>query len=126
MDVIRYFGSRIPILGVCLGHQAIGEVFGGVVERARFPMHGKASAILHEKNGLFKNLENPMRAARYHSLIVSEKNFPSELEVTATSLEGEIMALQHRDFPIFGVQFHPESILTVGGYELLRNFLLIK
>jgi anthranilate synthase/aminodeoxychorismate synthase-like glutamine amidotransferase len=124
MAVIQHFGPDIPILGVCLGHQAIGEVYGGTVTRARFPLHGKASAILHDENALFKDLKNPLTAARYHSLIVSEINLPPELKVTARSKEGEIMALQHREFPVFGVQFHPESILTEGGYALMKNFLL--
>ncbi len=122
-DIIRYFGATIPILGVCLGHQAIGEIFGGVVKSAKFPMHGKASDIIHEGKGLFQSLKTPFRAARYHSLIVDDENFPACLKVTARSDTNEIMALEHRKFPIFGVQFHPESVLTSGGYQLLQNFL---
>ncbi len=122
-SVIQHFGSRIPILGVCLGHQAIGEIYGGEVVRARFPLHGKSTPILHDEKNLFHGIKNPMQAARYHSLIVSEKNFPDVLAVTARSKEGEVMALQHREFPVFGVQFHPESVLTEQGHELLRNFL---
>lgn len=125
LDVIRHFGSRIPILGVCLGHQAIGEAFGGIVTRARFPMHGKASKILHNGKGLFKGLDDSLQAARYHSLIVSEQDFPDSLKITARSEEGEVMALQHKTHPIFGVQFHPESVLTVQGHMLLKNFLFI-
>ncbi len=123
MSVIQRFGSSIPILGVCLGHQAIGQVYGAKVVRAAKPMHGKSSGIIHVGSGLFEGLPNPLRVARYHSLIVSEIEFPSVLQVTATSDTGEIMALQHRRFPIVGVQFHPESILTEKGYELLQYFL---
>ena len=123
MDVIRVFGSRIPILGVCLGHQAIGQVYGATIEKAKNPMHGKASFISHNKKNIFTDLKNPLKVGRYHSLIVSDENFPSELLVTARCEAGEIMALQHRVFPVFGVQFHPESILTECGYELLTKFL---
>ncbi len=125
MDVIQHFGPRIPILGVCLGHQAIGQVYGGMVTRAKRPMHGKTSPIIHHEKNLFQNLENPMQAARYHSLIVSDENFPDQLYVTAKCDAGEIMGLQHREYPIFGVQFHPESILTQNGHQLLKNFLTI-
>lgn len=127
MDVIQHFGERkVPILGVCLGHQAIGQVFGGTVLRAKRPMHGKSSLIQHIGENVFANLPNPLRVARYHSLIVSDEDFPSMLKVTAYCDEGEIMALQHRSFPIFGVQFHPESILTEKGYDLINNFLLFE
>ena len=123
MEVIRHFGSTIPILGVCLGHQAIGQVFGGIITQAKNPMHGKASSITHNQNGIFQNLANPQRVARYHSLIISDENFPAELEVTARCEAGEIMAVKHRTHPIVGVQFHPESILTASGYQFLKNFL---
>lgn len=123
LEVIQYFGETIPILGVCLGHQAIGQVYGGVITRAKRPMHGKSSLIQHHQKELFLGLENPLRVARYHSLIVSDDHFPEELEVTARCEIGEVMALRHREFPVFGVQFHPESVLTEWGYELLRNFL---
>lgn len=123
MEVIRIFGSRIPILGVCLGHQAIGQVYGATIDKAKNPMHGKASFITHQSQTIFAGLKNPLKVARYHSLIVSDENFPSELLVTARCEAGEIMALQHRVLPVFGVQFHPESILTECGYDLLRNFL---
>lgn len=123
MEVIRYFAGQIPLLGVCLGHQAIGQVFDGKVARAKRPMHGKSSLITHDENEIFSGIENPLRVARYHSLIVSDDNFPDELRVTARCDHGEIMALSHRTYPVFGVQFHPESVLTQCGYELLRNFL---
>jgi len=123
LDVIKHFGSRIPILGVCLGHQAIGQVYGGKVTRAKHPMHGKSSHITHDGKGVFVGLENPMLVARYHSLIVSEDNFPIQLKITARCPAGEIMGVVHREYPVYGVQFHPESVLTKEGYDLLRNFL---
>lgn len=123
-DVIRYFIGKIPILGVCLGHQCIAEIFGGKVLQAPQQLHGKTSLIHHNKEDLYKNLPNPFSATRYHSLIVDRKTVPACLEVTAITLEGEIMGLRHRELPIFGVQFHPESILTTHGKELLKNFLL--
>lgn len=123
MEVIRHFGPRIPILGVCLGHQAIGQEYGGVIARAEKPMHGKASQITHNAKNIFAGLSHPLRVGRYHSLIVASENFPDVLEVTAYSEEREIMGLQHREYPTFGVQFHPESVLTEEGYMLLRNFL---
>jgi len=123
MAVVRYFAERIPILGVCLGHQVIGEVFGGLVMRAKHPMHGKASLIQHDGKTIFHGLQNPLRVARYHSLIVSDDHFPDVLSVTARCDVGEIMALQHREYPLFGVQFHPESVLAEQGHALLENFL---
>ncbi len=126
MAVIKEFGAHIPILGVCLGHQAIGQVYGGLVTRAKIPMHGKASLITHNERAIFSGLDNPLFVARYHSLIVSEENFPSVLGVTARSAEGEIMGIAHSEYPVFGVQFHPESVLTRQGYELLRNFLALQ
>lgn len=122
-EVIRRFGSTIPLLGVCLGHQCIGEVFGGDVVRAGRLMHGKTSPILHNGRGVFQDLPNPFEATRYHSLLVKRETFPAPLEITAETAEGEIMGLRHREFPIHGVQFHPESILTLEGKRLLRNFL---
>lgn len=122
-EIITAFGPEIPLLGVCLGHQCIGHVFGGLVARAQVPMHGKTSLIQTRSRGLFKGLPSPLRVTRYHSLIVSQEGFPSELEITATSEEGEIMALQHRHYPVFGVQFHPEAVLTEAGHALLENFL---
>jgi len=122
-DLIRTFASDIPILGVCLGHQCIGEVFGGVVVRAKRLMHGKTSKIYHDGKRLFRNLPNPFEATRYHSLIVRREGLPDSLEVTAWTTEREIMGLKHKRFAVYGVQFHPESILTKVGKDLLRNFL---
>lgn len=124
MDVIKEFGRKIPTLGVCLGHQAIGQVFGADIQHARKMVHGKTSLIDHQGKGLFKGLRCPLKVTRYHSLIVKEDSVPDALMVTATSSDGEIMALQHRELPIYGVQFHPESIATEGGKRLLSNFLL--
>ncbi len=124
MDVIRQLGGRIPIFGVCLGHQAIGAVYGGHVVRAAVPMHGKTSTIEHNGRGLFTGLTAPFEASRYHSLVVAEDTLPAELEVTArTQQDGTIMGLRHRTLPVHGVQFHPESILTGEGKRILRNFL---
>lgn len=124
-DIIRVMGSTIPTLGVCLGHQCIGHVFGGKVERAPRLMHGKISPIYHSGDGLFLGIPSPFDATRYHSLIVSEP-LPADLQCTAFTREGEIMGLRHRVHPIFGVQFHPESILTTCGKQLLKNFLAVK
>ncbi len=121
--LIRELGPTTPLLGVCLGHQCIGEVFGGKVVIALRQMHGKTSPILHDGKGVFKGLDNPFTATRYHSLLVERKSFPKVLEITAETKEKEIMGLRHRKFPIYGVQFHPESILTQSGKDLLRNFL---
>ena len=124
MDVIRQFGQTIPILGVCLGHQAIGAVFGGSVVRAVAPMHGKTSTIEHDGRGVFTGMTGPFVASRYHSLVVAEAGLPDDLEVSARTREDRtIMGLRHRRWPIHGVQFHPESILTEEGRRLLRNFL---
>ncbi len=121
-QVIRELGPRRPILGVCLGHQCIGEAFGGRVTRAGRLVHGKTSPIYHFGDGLFRGLPSPFDATRYHSLIVAEP-LPAELEVTAFTTEGEVMGLRHRSYPVYGVQFHPESILTTGGKQILQNFL---
>jgi anthranilate synthase component 2 len=124
MDVIREMGRETPILGVCLGHQAIGAVFGGSVIRAAVPMHGKTSTIEHDGRGIFTGITEPFLASRYHSLIVSDEGLPPALEVTARTKEDRtIMGLRHRSWPVHGVQFHPESILTGEGHRLLRNFL---
>lgn len=124
MPIIRAMGPGTPILGVCLGHQAIGAVFGGRVIRAAVPMHGKTSTIEHVGRGVFTGLTSPFVASRYHSLIVADEGLPPELEVTARTTEDRvIMGLRHRSLPIHGVQFHPESILTAEGRSLLRNFL---
>lgn len=122
-EVIRTFGPHIPTLGVCLGHQCMGQVFGGDVVRADRLMHGKTSPILHDGRGVFAGLPNPFEATRYHSLLVKRDTFPAALEISAETAEKEIMGLRHREFPIHGVQFHPESILTVEGKSLLKNFL---
>ena len=126
-DVIRRFGERIPILGVCLGHQCIGDVFGGEVVRAEKLMHGKTSRVKHDGRGLFNGLENPFEATRYHSLVIERESLPDCLEVTAwTERQGavdEIMGVRHRELDVQGVQFHPESILTEHGHQLLKNFL---
>lgn len=122
-DIIREFGPRLPLLGVCLGHQSIGEVYGGNVVRADRLMHGKTSPILHEGKSVFKGLPSPFDATRYHSLIIERDSLPDCLEITAWTAEGEIMGVQHKDHPVHGVQFHPESILTHEGKKLLQNFL---
>lgn len=122
MAAIRHFAGRIPILGVCLGHQAIGAVFGGKVVRHE-PVHGKTSLITHRGEGIFAGLPSPFRATRYHSLVVEKETLPAELHITATTTEGLLMGLAHYRWPIFGVQFHPESILTEGGHKMLQNFL---
>ena len=122
-DLIRHFGPRIPVLGVCLGHQCIGQVYGGEVVRAERIMHGKTSPILHEGDGVFRGLPIPFEATRYHSLIVRRETLPDELEVVAETSDHEIMGLRHRKHPVHGVQFHPESIMTGEGKKLLANFL---
>jgi anthranilate synthase/aminodeoxychorismate synthase-like glutamine amidotransferase len=128
MDVIARFAGRVPILGVCLGHQAIGQVFGGRIVRARMVMHGKVSKVFHDERGLFAGLDNPLQATRYHSLVIDPESLPEELEITAKTWEDEIMGVRHRGFagtaaPLEGVQFHPESIMTEAGRALLGNFL---
>ena len=122
-DLIRHFAGRVPLLGVCLGHQCIGDVFGGDVVRAGRLMHGKTSMIHHNGEQIFEDLENPFEATRYHSLIVKKETLPDCFELTAWTDQDEIMGLRHKDYPIWGVQFHPESILTVEGKKLLKNFL---
>lgn len=122
-DVLREMGVTTPILGVCLGHQCIGQVYGGIVHRAGTLMHGKTSWIHHEGDPLFADVPNPFEATRYHSLIVDEASIPTVLKVIARADSGEVMALRHRDYPVVGVQFHPESILTTYGVRILRNFV---
>lgn len=126
VEVIRTCGPSIPILGVCLGHQSIGAAFGGVVKRAGEIVHGKTSRIHHSGRGVFLDIPSPFTATRYHSLIVEKETIPSELEITAWTDDGTIMGLQHRRFRIFGVQFHPESIASEFGHDLLRNFLAMR
>ncbi|WP_079914942.1 aminodeoxychorismate/anthranilate synthase component II [Paenibacillus sp. 32352] len=123
LSLIEHFKGKIPILGVCLGHQSIGQVFGGEVVRAERLMHGKTSPILHDGKTLFRDIPSPFTATRYHSLIVNRETLPDCLEISAETEEGEIMGLRHKEYPIEGVQFHPESIITDHGLRLLRNFL---
>lgn len=124
--VIREFSGEIPILGVCLGHQAIGYVFGGKIVGAKKLMHGKVSKIYHNKKDIFKGIANPFLATRYHSLVVEKKSLPACLEIIAQTRENEIMALKHKEYPVWGVQFHPESILTKSGKQILDNFIKLK
>jgi anthranilate synthase component II len=126
LDVIREMGATTPLLGVCLGHQCIGQAYGGVVSRAPRLMHGKTSMVYHRGDPLFYGMPNPFEATRYHSLIVEEGTLPPELTVTAFTEQGEIMGVRHKQHPVFGVQFHPESILTTYGPRLLKNFLEVK
>ncbi len=123
VPLIKRFAGKLPILGVCLGHQSIGQAFGGKIVHAGQLMHGKTSAIRHKDAGVFQGLPNPLTATRYHSLVIDRKSVPACLEVTAWTDDGEIMGVRHRDLPVEGVQFHPESILTEQGHELLANFL---
>ncbi len=123
VDVVMEFHKELPLLGVCLGHQSMGHALGGKVVRADRLMHGKTSPIIHDDKGLFKGLPNPFDATRYHSLLVERKSLPDHFEVSAWTEEGEIMGMRHKDYPLEGVQFHPESILTKSGHDLLRNFL---
>jgi len=123
IEAIRYFAGKIPILGVCLGHQSVGEAFGGITIRAGRLMHGKTSPITHDGKGVFTGLSNPFEAMRYHSLVVDQKSLPDCLEITAKSDQDELMGVRHKELPIEGVQFHPESIMTPDGVDLLRNFI---
>ena len=128
MEVVRYFAGKIPILGICLGHQSIGQVFGGNIKKARKVMHGKLSRIHHRSNGIFRNLQTPFEATRYHSLVIDKKQLPDCLEITAWTEDEageteEIMGVRHKEFEVEGVQFHPESILSDYGHEILKNFL---
>ena len=125
LELIAAATGRIPVLGVCLGHQAVGQNFGGKVVRAPVPMHGKISQVFHNGQGVFKGLPDGFKATRYHSLVVDRESLPSSLEVTAQTKDGVIMGLQHRSEPIYGVQFHPESIASEHGHDLLRNFLTL-
>ena len=123
MDVIRRYAGQVPILGVCRGHQCIGQVFGGRIVRARQVMHGKTSKVFHDERGLFAGVENPFVATRYHSLVIAPETMPAELEVTAKTWDDEIMGVRHKQHLVEGVQFHPESIMTTAGKQLLANFL---
>lgn len=123
LEVIRRYTGKIPILGICLGHQSLAQVFGGKVVKAAQPVHGKVHPIKHNDTGVFRGLNNPLKVTRYHSLVVEREGLPEELIVTAETMDGEIMGLRHRDYLLEGVQFHPEAILTEQGMELLNNFL---
>ncbi|HEX6090054.1 MAG TPA: aminodeoxychorismate/anthranilate synthase component II [Gemmatimonadales bacterium] len=123
VEVIRRLGPTTPVLGVCLGHQAIGAAYGGRVVRAGRPMHGRTSAIAHDRTGVLRGLPSPFRATRYHSLVLERASLPSELMVNATAEDGEIMAVRHAEHPVHGVQFHPESVLSEHGYAIVRRFL---
>ncbi|MBI2852556.1 MAG: aminodeoxychorismate/anthranilate synthase component II [Chloroflexi bacterium] len=122
-DVIRYFAGRVPILGVCLGHQCIGHVFGGQVVRASLPTHGKSSLIYHDGKTVFEGLPNPLEGGRYHSLVLGKETLPPVLELSAWTADGVIMGVRHQKYVVEGVQFHPESVMTESGYDILRNFL---
>ncbi|PIP19954.1 MAG: anthranilate/aminodeoxychorismate synthase component II [Candidatus Omnitrophica bacterium CG08_land_8_20_14_0_20_41_16] len=124
-ELIKEFSGKIPILGVCLGHQAIGYVYGGKIVRARKLMHGKTSLIYHNKKEIFRNIPNPFLATRYHSLLVERESLPFCFEITAQTKEKEIMGLRHKNYPLWGVQFHPESVLTRSGKDILNNFLTV-
>lgn len=123
LEVVRSLAGELPMLGVCLGHQTMGQALGGRVVRAYQPMHGRTSEILHNGRGLFASLPSPLRVCRYHSLVVEESSLPDTLEVTAKTVDGVVMALAHRELPLWGVQFHPEAVLTQGGFTILANFL---
>lgn len=123
MELIRHFAGKIPILGVCLGHQSIGQVYGGKVIRAPFPVHGKVADVFHDGKTIYQGVENPFEATRYHSLVVEKESLPDFLEVSAYTKDGIIMGLRHKEFLVEGVQFHPESILTTEGKKILKNFL---
>ncbi|HOW34878.1 MAG TPA: aminodeoxychorismate/anthranilate synthase component II [Candidatus Omnitrophota bacterium] len=126
VSLIRELSAQLPILGVCLGHQAIGYAFGGKIIQAKRLMHGKTSKIYHNKKGIFKSVENPFEATRYHSLVIDPRNLPECLELTAWTNDKEIMGVKHKKFPLWGVQFHPESILTKSGKDILSNFLALR
>ena len=123
LEVIKHFAGKVPLMGVCLGHQSIGQAFGGKIVHATEVMHGKTSMVEHDGSGLFIDIPSPYRVTRYHSLVVERDSLPAELEVTAWTDDGEIMGLRHRELPVVGVQYHPESILTEHGHRLLKNFL---
>ncbi len=125
LDAIKYLGVNTPLLGVCLGHQSIGQVFGAKVVRSGYPVHGKASKIFHNKKEIFKDVEELFDAARYHSLIIDRDTVPEALEITAETEDGIVMGVQHKQYPVYGVQFHPESILTAEGKKILKNWLEI-
>jgi anthranilate synthase/aminodeoxychorismate synthase-like glutamine amidotransferase len=124
-DIIKYFKEKIPILGICLGHQCIGYSFGAEIDKGVQPIHGKVSIITHSNSGIFEGVKNPLRVTRYHSLVISKENFPMDLEINAETEDGVIMGIKHKNYPIFGLQFHPEAELTEDGHKLLYNFINI-
>lgn len=126
LSIVKHFYNKIPILGICLGHQIIVEAFGGVVVKGNRPMHGKVTSIHHDKQGVYNGLPSPTAVTRYHSLVAQEGSVPSELEVTSRSEDGAIMGIRHKRYPIEGIQFHPEAILTKHGYDMLQNFFAVK
>lgn len=126
LSLVKKLGATTPILGICLGHQVIGQAYGGKIVQSQQPIHGKASMVSHNGESIFKNIENPMQVARYHSLAIEEETLPIELKVIARTQEGELMAIQHQQHPVIGVQFHPESVLTPNGKKLIENFLRTK
>ncbi|GGD22175.1 anthranilate synthase component II [Pontibacillus salipaludis] len=126
LSIVRHFFNKIPILGICLGHQIIVEAFGGVVVKGNRPMHGKVTSIHHDRQGVYKALPSPTAVTRYHSLVAQSKSLPSELVVTSRSEDGAIMGVRHKKYPIEGIQFHPEAILTSLGYDMLQNFFAVK
>jgi len=125
LDLIEEFAGKIPIFGVCLGHQCLGQAYGGKIVRAKNLMHGKTSMIKHDGKEIYKNVENPFEATRYHSLVIEKKTMPECFAVTATTSDGEVMGIRHKELPLWGVQFHPESILTKAGKKILNNFLAL-
>lgn len=125
IELVKKFYDEVPILGVCLGHQAIAQAFGGIIVRANEPMHGRSSSIQHSRSGIFEGLKPNITVGRYHSLVVAPESLPKCFEITATAADGTIMAIRHKDYPVIGVQFHPESILTEMGYTILLNFLSV-
>lgn len=124
VEIVNKFMGKIPVLGICLGHQVIGMIFGGKIIEAQEPVHGKVHEIYHNGQGIFQGIKNPLKVTRYHSLVVSEKSFPEELEITAKTIDGEIMGIKSKEHMLEGIQFHPEAILTEMGMEILKNFLI--
>ena len=124
-DIIKYFKGKVPILGICLGHQCIGYSFGAKIDKGTQPIHGKVSLITHSNSGIFEGVKNPLRVTRYHSLVISKENLPRDLEINAETEDGVIMGIRHKNYPVFGLQFHPEAELTEDGHKLLNNFINI-
>ena len=125
LDIIDKFKGKIPILGVCLGHQCIGHYFGGRIVKGERPFHGKVSEVVHNNEGLFKNIKNPLNVTRYHSLVIDKETFPEDLEITCETRDNVIMGIRHKNLPVYGVQFHPEAVMTECGHQILQNFIRI-